>query len=164
MTDFYSHFRLGENITASMRFKASVTPAQKLASAECGMLATRKSFLTDLDAELTFDLESDYYAYGVAYTVDDNGEPVIDKIVENDDDGNEVFAAVITGISNTDEAHVNEVIVIRPYVKIVNGDGENYFYGNTAEASLAEIAAMVDTNSLTDEQKANIESILALAK
>lgn len=154
----------GENLTASMRFKASVTPAQKLASAECGMLATRKSFLTELDEELTFDLGSDYYAYGVAYTVDDNGEPIIDKIVENDDNGNEIFAAVITGIENTNEAQVNEVIVVRPYIKVINGDGVTYFYGNTVEASLVEIAAVIDTDELTDEQMANINSILALAK
>ncbi len=154
----------GENLTASMRFKASVTPAQKLASAECGMLVTRKSFLTELDEELTFDLGSDYYAYGVAYTVDDNGEPIIDKIVENDDDGNEIFAAVITGIENTNEAQVNEVIVVRPYIKVINGDGVTCFYGNTVEASLVEIAAVIDTNELTDEQMANINSILALAK
>lgn len=154
----------GENLTASMRFKASVTPAQKLASAECGMLATRKCFLTELDEELTFDLGSDYYAYGVAYTVDDNGEPIIDKIVENDDDGNEIFAAVITGIENTNEAQVNEVIVVRPYIKVINGDGVTCFYGNTVEASLVEIAAVIDTNELTDEQMANINSILALAK
>ena len=38
------------------------------------------------------------------------------------------------------------------------------FYGNTVEASLVEIAAVIDTNELTDEQMANINSILALAK
>lgn len=153
----------GENITSSMRFKSRVTPAQRNAAVEYGMLATRKVFLADGSA-LTFDLDSDRYAYGVAYMLDENGEVVLDKITETDADGNNIFAAVITGISNTDADHVNEVIVVRPYLKVADGDNVTYFYGKTAEASLGEIAASISTSDLDDDKKASIDNILSLVR
>ena len=153
----------GENITSSMRFKSRVTPAQRNAAVEYGMLATRKVFLADGSA-LTFDLDSDRYAYGVAYMLDENGEVVLDKITETDADGNNIFAAVITGISNTDADHVNEVIVVRPYLKVADGDNVTYFYGKTAEASLGEIAASISTSDLDADKKANIDNILSLVR
>ena len=66
--------------------------------------------------------------------------------------------------ANTDDsANAANVDVVRPYIKVINGDGITHFYRNTV-ASLVEIAAVIDTDELTDEQMANINSILALAK
>ena len=55
-------------------------------------------------------------------------------------------------------------MVVRPYVKYVNGDKEYVFYGNSMSSSLADVAKAVDTSALPENAKANIEAIVALAK
>ena len=102
------------------------------------------------------------YAYGAAYALDENGEEIVNKSIGSDDDGNIIFAAVLTGISNDNADQVNEILVARPYIKYVNGDKEYVFYGETAENSLVGVAKSVDTTELPDDVKTHIENIVAL--
>ena len=77
-----------------------------------------------------------------------------------DKDKNFGFTAVLTDIPTT-EAYVNEVFVARPYIKI-NG---SYYYGATHQTSLYQAAASIRASSsyesMTTEEKAYIDTILA---
>jgi len=157
----------GEKVVSSIRFKGFVSVSNQSKANEYGFIATRKTFLDTLDAELTFGLThegKDMYAYGAAYALDENGEETVNKSIGSDDDGNIIFAAVLTGIENDNADQVNEVLVARPYIKYVNGDKEYVFYGETAENSLVGVAKAVDTTELPDDVKTHIENIVALEK
>ena len=157
----------GENVVSSIRFKGFVSASNQSKANEYGFIATRKTFLDTLGAELTFGLThegKDMYAYGAAYALDENGEEIVNKSIGSDDDGNIIFAAVLTGISNDNADQVNEILVARPYIKYVNGDKEYVFYGETAENSLVGVAKSVDTTELPDDVKTHIENIVALEK
>ena len=157
----------GENVVSSIRFKGFVSASNQSKANEYGFIATRKTFLDTLGAELTFGLKhegKDMYAYGAAYALDENGEEIVNKSIGSDDDGNIIFAAVLTGISNDNADQVNEILVARPYIKYVNGDKEYVFYGETAENSLVGVAKSVDTTELRDDVKTHVENIVALEK
>ncbi|MBQ8758917.1 MAG: hypothetical protein IJZ20_04405, partial [Clostridia bacterium] len=152
-------------VTSSIRFKGYISASNQSKANEYGFIATRKTFLDTLDAELTFDLTyegNNMFVYGAAYALDENGEEVVNKSIGNDEDGNILFAAVLTGITNDNADQVNEVLVARPYVKYVNGDKEYIFYGAAAENSLVGVAKNVDTSTLPENEKANVEAIVAL--
>ena len=104
------------------------------------------------------------FVYGAAYALDENGEETVNKSIGSDEDGNILFAAVLTGIANDNADQVNETLVARPYVKYVNGDKEYVFYGETAENSLVGVAKAVDITELPADVKTHIESIVALEK
>ncbi|MBQ8759376.1 MAG: hypothetical protein IJZ20_06760, partial [Clostridia bacterium] len=110
-------------VVSSIRFKGYISASNQSKANEYGFIATRKIFLDTLDAELTFDLTyegNNMFVYGAAYALDENGEEVVNKTLGNDEDGNILFAAVLTGITNDNADQVNEVLVARPYVKYVN--------------------------------------------
>jgi len=167
----------GENATASIRFKSVITAEEKNAADEFGFIVTRKSFLDamaskaengeDVETDLTFDFvygENVLFVSGMAYQKDENGNVTTEKIVEETADGDSVFATVLTGIENTNADQVNEIMVVRPYVKFTNDGKQFTFYGATAENSLVGVAKSVDTTELPENVKASIEAIVALEK
>jgi hypothetical protein len=120
-----------------------------------------------LETELTFEFKyngADLYVSGIAYAVDENGEVSVEKIVEEDENGNSTFSTVLTGIKNNDADQVNETMVVRPYVKFANDGKEYVFYGENMSNSLVGVAKAVDTTELPENAKANIEAIVALEK
>ena len=88
----------------------------------------------------------------------------VEKIVEETEDGDSVFATVLTGIKNDVADQVNETMVVRPYVKFTKDGKQFTFYGATAENSLVGVAKAVDTTELPENVKASIEAIVALEK
>ncbi len=167
----------GENATASIRFKSVITAEEKNEADEFGFIVTRKSYLDKmaelgtadetLETELTFDFKykgDDLFVSGMAYQKDENGVITVEKIVEEDENGNSIFATVLTGIDNTKADQVNEIMVVRPYVKFTNDGKQFTFYGATAENSLVGVAKTVDTTELPENVKASIEAIVALEK
>ena len=71
---------------------------------------------------------------------------------------NECFTAVLTNIT---PEHYEDIFVVRSYVKI-NGV---YYYGNTHEASFAQVALRIAGDEeayygLTDEERAVVDSIV----
>ncbi len=165
-----------ENVTASMRFKGIISAEQRDEAAEYGMLVTRKTFLDqmsakaengeDVETELTFDFNYngvELFIYGEAYRkVGDTA--IVDKHSNIDEDGNYTISAVLKGITNDDADRVNEVFVIRPYIKF-NIDGKEVVcYGKAVENSLVNVAKTLDRAGLSDAINDKLDSIIALAK
>jgi len=163
-------------ISGAMRFTASVSASQKSISVEYGFIVTRQSFIDkmaekaqsgeNVETELTFDFcynENALYTSGAAYIVED-GVVTKDMIYSTNDDGTENFSAVLTGIDSTSSDHVNEIMVVRPYI-IYSLNGNNItLYGNTKSASLCDVAELVNTSELPEELKNYVDSVNALAK
>ena len=106
------------------------------------------------------------FVYGIAYRNDGSIDIVYDSlgtaIPEVESGKNECFTAVLTNIT---PEHYKDIFVVRSYVKI-NGV---YYYGNTHEASFAQVALKISQDEeaysgLTDEQKAVVDSIVSSVK
>lgn len=160
----------------AIRFTSTISFADKAAADEYGFLATRQVLLdamaekaskeTDEEVkktivtDLTFDFKDGDKALYVAEKAYEKGTD-LDKMSGQTDDG-VIFNAAVIGIKATDKGQVNEKIVVRPYVKFVNGETTYTFYGEKSSASLVEAAEKADTANLTEEEKADVDAIIAL--
>lgn len=152
----------------AIRFKSAISFAHKAIANEYGFLATRQVLLdamsekTAKTVELTFDFKNGDKPLYVSEKAYEKGTD-LDKMTAQTDNG-AVFAAAVIGINAADAEQVNEKIVVRPYVKFVKGETTYTFYGEKYSSSLVEAAEKADINSLTEEEKAKVEAIIALKK
>ena len=138
-------FRLnGNSAKNGIRFKAAIAPSKKEDLSEMGFIAARSDVLSDMEAELTFDLsgEGTVYVKGVAY--DKNGTNII--YGTTDDGSAEVFTAVCVGIDTTNKAHVTSELSVRPYAVLEIAEGNTItVYGDVKCASYYSVASALKT-------------------
>lgn len=136
ITDPNANYREPSAGISGIRFRASVSQIKRSNASEYGFIVARKSTLDALQqedpaAQLSFDLEENQYASGIAYKKE-NGIVIIDKIYSQDStDNTTTFAATVIGIPENME---NEEMVVRPYIRY---DGLTaVFYGKEVISSL----------------------------
>lgn len=131
-------FRVNGNSTKNgIRFKASIAPSKKADASEMGFIVARADVLADMEAELNFDLpaEGTVFLRGVAYDKDSN------IIFGENDNGDEIFTAVCTGIDITSKTQVTTELSARPYMTISVSDGDAItVYGEVKTASYYSVA------------------------
>ena len=139
-----------------IRFKASVTKAQKEEVTEYGFIVTLKGLLGEKELTHTSGVT---YVEGINYGVVDGKN--VDKIYEIVDD-DIFFTAVVHGIPETKSAYESEFIV-RPFTK---RDGY-YYYGNPVERSVYSVAKAICEGGYADLKEseiAKIKSILTICE
>ena len=176
--------RFGEN--KGLRFAATVDLALRASSAteEYGFLVTRKSLLGEnandtlkvwiSDGSEVWDTEEKTlglteegvtFVAGRAWKNDGSVDLIYDNVggtkldEESIKNGEAIgITAVLTGIT---DKRCGEVFVVRPYVKIAG----SYFYGEARENSYYNVAKVLRGSaaydSLTEEQKAEIDNVIA---
>ena len=155
---------------SGIRFKSSIKPSQKEELEEFGFIVTREVLLSENGGEydtsaLTFNLKNynadssekaPLYVTGVSY--DKDGE--IDIIRDNDENGNIIYTAVMTGIPMSSK---KENMVVRTYAKYAFGDRYMVVYGEPMSNSLYAIAEDIkkENGEAYAANKTYIDSILA---
>ena len=152
---------------SGIRFKASISPADKAKTEEIGFIATREVLLPVIEAAggipntdaLTFDFVKDgtaMYASGVAYDKDGG----IDIINSENTDGKIIYSAVTTGIPMTAK---HENFVVRSYAKYIVGDREITVYSGAMTNNLYAVAEAikVENGESYEANRTFIDSVLA---
>lgn len=139
-----------------IRFKASITKAQKEEVTEYGFIVTLEKNLGGKELTHTAGVA---YVEGINYGVVD-GENV-DKIYEIVDD-DVFFTAVVYGIPETKAAYESN-FVVRPFSK----RGDYYYYGNPVVRSVYGVATAIREDgyaNLKESEIAKIDSILEICE
>ena len=137
--------------STGIRFVSSINNENRAKALEYGYIVTTKTLLDANGNELTFDLKSAdgraLYVSGKNHVKNADGSIAFDKVFESTTDGVK-FAGVMTGININDPYQVCEIMVARPYAKVLLDGKETYVYGREERCSLQEIA-----NSLRENEE-----------
>ncbi len=138
---------------SGIRFKASVTSAQKAQASEYGFVVTLKKHLGDAASD-TLTIDSEKRSVGVSFGYDPIYDKSVDRVFATDDD-NIFFTAVLIGIPATKNAY-EDIIVVRPYLK--NTDGE-YYYGTPVERSVYQVVSAIRDAGYSDLDEDSIDYV-----
>ena len=137
--------------STGIRFVSNISFENRAKALEYGYIVTTKTLLDANGNELTFDLKSAdgraLYVSGKNHVKNADGSIAFDKVFESTTDGVK-FAGVMTGININDPYQVCEIMVARPYAKVLLDGKETYVYGREERCSLQEIA-----NSLRENEE-----------